>query len=964
MNTPDGKDKWTPDQGYNVAQKNDANFYFSANVPPDAIRVGNGVKNGNNKLANNILVGNFGGTTGLQNSNKVDTYFTSKLSPTKIVAKVTTTTDEISQRVSSKNNTSGSESESNSQQNTRQNPQLLVKAATLEGQNFQMVALEKAAQDYGGAQDSSSAGSASTALQHTLKATTGFLRQSNNLLQGNATTTQNNVNGTQGNVQNIGNNTAPPASLLLQNNFLSPRLRHTPTVFRSSNVTAGNRPLVPQLQLGTNQIGAGTNNSGVTTGLVPSFTGVKSPNQRQSGSNNANQKRPTGTSPLNVSPMGVSPMGGLGGPLMVRNPRISHQPLTSQGPKRSLLKNSYSGTKTQQGPGKTSPGGEKISGTTQEKDASSDNIASKNQKGQPAVIANRNKNNTNTTITPSQRASVTHKSATTQSVSHDKKPVPPVAGKSPPLSKKGDTATTRNSKNVSVCEKVSGPRKKSLDVGKASTGAAHRAKPAAISTKNSFAGTTMDPRNIPKDINAAKALPKDKSSGSAAINNQIFKPRDGPNLGGLRPAKGTEISEKEMVVEDFGETPRDQAPRVSTPTEDEDMTPQDMTPKICSSGTPTDRESGTPRDVAQEIDSMISTPPDIQTPRNNMSPSVNGPVIISPGTPSDPHTPLESSGKITPPELLSGPSTPSSGTPPMPGSPRNRVELVSGISPSTPKEFVDSGATSAHATTSKHNMVESSLPSTEVESDVVGPLMTCGSHLVVQREDEDPERFNQRCILEWRPVLSKIPVSLDQPQGLPTGTASKITLRERLQKTDFRKIGNAQDANVCCEEECVYISSGDVARNRKQLLGEGITHIINAAGDICENLSDDDGASETDSPNKNDDTSADPGMDAGILGLRNNPDTGIPGFGDRKGKTLDRHFSFLTFYYKDGKGEDITNGFYRTLDFIRGAYLQNNNAKILFHCGQGVSRSSTLCIMYSTVVQNIYSDVAINFESY
>ncbi|CAD7940384.1 unnamed protein product [Amoebophrya sp. A120] len=141
------------------------------------------------------------------------------------------------------------------------------------------------------------------------------------------------------------------------------------------------------------------------------------------------------------------------------------------------------------------------------------------------------------------------------------------------------------------------------------------------------------------------------------------------------------------------------------------------------------------------------------------------------------------------------------------------------------------------------------------------------------------EAENQKMLEKYRPELSEIPCDLDDPS------------LARL-KGSF-----------------VYIGASDVARNKTQLLNQGITHIVNAAAEVTDNLED----SDDDSPQK----------------------------------APSRHFEYLTFYFKDGRAEDISSGFFKLLEFcVQAAETTRKKPRILFHCGQGVSRSCTLCLVY------------------
>eukprot|EP00916_Digyalum_oweni_P017015 GHVL01027897.1.p1 GENE.GHVL01027897.1~~GHVL01027897.1.p1 ORF type:complete len:616 (+),score=189.35 GHVL01027897.1:842-2689(+) len=107
-----------------------------------------------------------------------------------------------------------------------------------------------------------------------------------------------------------------------------------------------------------------------------------------------------------------------------------------------------------------------------------------------------------------------------------------------------------------------------------------------------------------------------------------------------------------------------------------------------------------------------------------------------------------------------------------------------------------------------------------------------------------------------------------------------------------------QYRNICSEiVPSLYMGGAAVAADRELLKKNNISHIINAAGDVCENLFPDD-------------------------------------------------FEYLTFYVKDAKSEEISVVFYRALEWIDKAL--KNNKKVLVHCREGVSRSTSIVMAYLT----------------
>lgn len=93
----------------------------------------------------------------------------------------------------------------------------------------------------------------------------------------------------------------------------------------------------------------------------------------------------------------------------------------------------------------------------------------------------------------------------------------------------------------------------------------------------------------------------------------------------------------------------------------------------------------------------------------------------------------------------------------------------------------------------------------------------------------------------------------------------------------------------------MYVGGETIAYNKQLLESVGITHIINAAGDICAN------------------------------------------------KFTDQ-IEYLTYYLKDAKTENIECVFYETIFFIEKALKENG--KVLIHCVQGVSRYAEFYILF------------------
>lgn len=105
-----------------------------------------------------------------------------------------------------------------------------------------------------------------------------------------------------------------------------------------------------------------------------------------------------------------------------------------------------------------------------------------------------------------------------------------------------------------------------------------------------------------------------------------------------------------------------------------------------------------------------------------------------------------------------------------------------------------------------------------------------------------------------------------------------------------------------CEQECscvfqnsIFVAGHKVAGDGERLAELGITHILNCAGDFCEN-------------------------------------------------EHSSRFVYRTYFIKDSKLENIECLFYEAIEFIESAI--SSGGKILIHCMQGVSRSVTLAVAF------------------
>lgn len=113
----------------------------------------------------------------------------------------------------------------------------------------------------------------------------------------------------------------------------------------------------------------------------------------------------------------------------------------------------------------------------------------------------------------------------------------------------------------------------------------------------------------------------------------------------------------------------------------------------------------------------------------------------------------------------------------------------------------------------------------------------------------------------------------------------------------YKKLQLDQFRPVCSEvlKNSLFISSHQVAADLEILKRSGITHIVNTAADVC--------------------------------------------FNHFQGQ-----FQYLTYYLKDANNEEISILFYRTLKWVSDAI--ESGGRVLIHCREGVSRSSTMIIAF------------------
>lgn len=123
------------------------------------------------------------------------------------------------------------------------------------------------------------------------------------------------------------------------------------------------------------------------------------------------------------------------------------------------------------------------------------------------------------------------------------------------------------------------------------------------------------------------------------------------------------------------------------------------------------------------------------------------------------------------------------------------------------------------------------------------------------------------------------------------------------------KVANAVKICTAIDSDYLYLGSDLVARNLPQLQSNGITHVVNTAGTICNNYFD----------------------------------------GELKYKRLNLY---------DMASQDIFSYFLEVIDFIENA--RSEKGKVFVHCQQGVSRSASFVIAYLMWRDHLDYDTAFN----
>mmetsp|Transcript_45432 Transcript_45432/g.83101 ORF Transcript_45432/g.83101 Transcript_45432/m.83101 type:complete len:714 (-) Transcript_45432:121-2262(-) len=139
-----------------------------------------------------------------------------------------------------------------------------------------------------------------------------------------------------------------------------------------------------------------------------------------------------------------------------------------------------------------------------------------------------------------------------------------------------------------------------------------------------------------------------------------------------------------------------------------------------------------------------------------------------------------------------------------------------------------------------------------------------------------------------------------QQRSCGRGDASvSLNLSEIAMSEDYPRGGHLQlKYRQTCSEvlpDELYISGYQIARDLECLQKHGITHVVNMAADVCDSC-------------------------------------------------FPQHFSYQTYYLKDANTEDISVLFYQTLEWIQEAL--DGGGRVLVHCHEGISRSSTMVIAY------------------
>jgi protein-tyrosine phosphatase len=131
-------------------------------------------------------------------------------------------------------------------------------------------------------------------------------------------------------------------------------------------------------------------------------------------------------------------------------------------------------------------------------------------------------------------------------------------------------------------------------------------------------------------------------------------------------------------------------------------------------------------------------------------------------------------------------------------------------------------------------------------------------------------------------------------------------------------------------EEFLFLSSYNVAQNKELICQNKITHIINAAADVCLNhFEEEEMPYITNMIEKNSSSSS---------------------------NRASNKISYLSFNLKDHSMENIECLFYEVINFINNA--KEKGGRVLVHCIQGISRSVSLVLAYIIFTRKINYDDA------
>jgi protein-tyrosine phosphatase len=134
-------------------------------------------------------------------------------------------------------------------------------------------------------------------------------------------------------------------------------------------------------------------------------------------------------------------------------------------------------------------------------------------------------------------------------------------------------------------------------------------------------------------------------------------------------------------------------------------------------------------------------------------------------------------------------------------------------------------------------------------------------------------------------------------------------------------------------EDFLFLSSYNVAQNKELICQNKITHIINAAADVCLNHFE-----EEEMPY--------------IVNLNEKNNSSSSSRNSNK-------ISYLSFNLKDHSMENIECLFYEVINFIYNA--KEKGGRVLVHCIQGISRSVSLVLAYIIFIRKINYDEAFKY---